>query len=90
MRIVVDTALNTGTAEYLNMGDVAMLQVGVRRLQSLWPSARVEVLTESPANLASFVLGQNPCREPEGISGSEITPSLGVSTGFCPRPRRLD
>ncbi len=54
MRIVVDTALNTGAAEYTNLGDVAMLQVGVKRLQGLWPSASIEVLTESPANLAIF------------------------------------
>jgi polysaccharide pyruvyl transferase WcaK-like protein len=54
MRILVDTALNAGSAEYSNMGDVAMLQVGVRRLQRLWPSARIEVLTESPTNLAVF------------------------------------
>jgi len=57
MRIVVDTALNTGSAEYSNMGDVAMLQVGVRRLQRLWPSGRIEVLTESPTNLALFCPG---------------------------------
>ena len=57
MRIVVDTASNDGSAEYSNMGDVAMLQVGVKRLQSLWPSARVEVLTDSPANLALFCPG---------------------------------
>lgn len=57
MRIVVDTALNTGPAEYSNMGDVAMLQVGVRRLQRLWPSARIEVMTDSPANLALFCPG---------------------------------
>ena len=54
MRIVVDTALNTGVAEYSNMGDVAMLQVAVRRLQRMWPSARIEVLTESELNLALF------------------------------------
>jgi polysaccharide pyruvyl transferase WcaK-like protein len=57
MRIVVDTALNTGSAEYSNFGDVAMLQVGVRRLQRLWPSARIEVLTESPSHLALFCPG---------------------------------
>ena len=57
MRIVVDTALNTGSAEYSNMGDVAMLQVGVRRLQQLWPSGRIQVLTESPANLGLFCPG---------------------------------
>ena len=60
MRILVDTALNTGAAEYSNLGDVAMLQVGVRRLQRLWPSARIEVLTESPANLALFCPGAKP------------------------------
>ena len=57
MRIIVDTALNGGPAEYSNMGDVAMLQVGVRRLQRLWPSAQIDVLTESPANLALFCPG---------------------------------
>lgn len=57
MSIVVDTALNTGAAEYLNVGDVAMLQVGVRRLQRLWPSARIAVITESPTNLALFCPG---------------------------------
>lgn len=57
MRIVVDTALNSGSAEYSNMGDIAMLQVGVSRLQRLWPSARVEVLTESPTDLALFCPG---------------------------------
>ena len=60
MRIVVDTALNVGSAEYSNMGDVAMLQVGVTRLQRLWPSAQIEVLTESPSNLALFCPGARP------------------------------
>ena len=60
MRIVVDTALNTGPAEYSNMGDVAMLQVAVRRLQRMWPSARIEVLTESEANLALFCPEAHP------------------------------
>lgn len=32
MRIIVATGLNAGTAEYQNMGDVAMLQVAVDRL----------------------------------------------------------
>lgn len=60
MRIVVDTALNAGSAEYENVGDVAMLQVGVRRLQHLWPAARIEVLTESAGNLAMFCPGAQP------------------------------
>ncbi len=57
MRIVVDTALNSGSAEYSNLGDVAMLQVGVRRLQRLWPFGRIEVLTESPTDLAKYCPG---------------------------------
>ena len=68
MHIVVDTALNTGSAEYSNMGDVAMLQVGVRRLQRLWPSARIDVLTESPTNLARFC----PRAKPLPRSGRDL------------------
>ena len=59
MRIVVDTALNSGAAEYANIGDVAMLQVAVNRLQRLWPSGRIQVLTESPNNLAVFCPGSS-------------------------------
>lgn len=62
MRIIVETALNSGTAEYQNMGDVAMLQVAVTRLRKLWPSARIEVFTESPENLAVY------CPEAEPLS----------------------
>ena len=60
MRIVVDAALTTASAEYSNMGNVVMLQVGVSRLQRLWPSARIEVLTDSPTNLALFCPGAEP------------------------------
>lgn len=60
MRIIVDTALNFGSAEYCNMGDVAMLQVAVHRLQRLWPFAQIEVLTECPAKLAVFCPGAKP------------------------------
>jgi polysaccharide pyruvyl transferase WcaK-like protein len=60
MRIIVATGLNTGAAEYKNMGDVAMLQVAVDRLLSLWPDARIEVLTESPPNLARYCPGAKP------------------------------
>ena len=54
MHIVVATGLNTGEAEYKNMGDVAMLQAAVMRLSDLWPDARIEVLTDSASNLARF------------------------------------
>lgn len=60
MRIIVATGLNAAAAEYKNMGDVAMLQVAVDRLLSLWPDARIEVLTESPSNLARYSPGAKP------------------------------
>jgi polysaccharide pyruvyl transferase WcaK-like protein len=60
MRIIVDTGLNSGSAEYQNMGDVAMLQVAVARLLSLWPSATVEVLTESLSDLERYCPGATP------------------------------
>ena len=61
MRIIVATACNTGAAEYQNMGDVAMLQVAVARLLDLWPDACIEVLTDSPANLARYCPGATHC-----------------------------
>jgi colanic acid/amylovoran biosynthesis protein len=60
MRVIVATGLNTGAAEYQNLGDVAMLQVAVARLLRLWPGAQVEVLTESASDLARFCPGAKP------------------------------
>jgi polysaccharide pyruvyl transferase WcaK-like protein len=60
MRIIVATGLNTGAAEYKNMGDIAMLQVALARLASLWPAARIEVLTESASNLGHYCPGARP------------------------------
>jgi colanic acid/amylovoran biosynthesis protein len=60
MRVIVGTSLNDRDAEYKNMGDVAMLQVAVARLLKLWPDARIEVLTDSPAGLARYCPGAIP------------------------------
>jgi polysaccharide pyruvyl transferase WcaK-like protein len=60
MRVIVATGLNTGAAEYKNLGDVAMLQVAVARLLRLWPSPQIEVLTESASNLARYCPGARP------------------------------
>ncbi len=60
MRIIVATGLNEGEAEYKNMGDVAMLQAAVGRLLALWPDAAIEVLTDSPFNLARYCPGAKP------------------------------
>ena len=60
MRIIVVTGLNEGEAEYKNMGDVAMLQAAVDRLRASWPEATIEVLTDSPFNLARYCPGAQP------------------------------
>jgi colanic acid/amylovoran biosynthesis protein len=42
------------------MGDVAMLQVALARLATLWPSAEVRVLTDAPDALGRFCPGAIP------------------------------
>jgi colanic acid/amylovoran biosynthesis protein len=44
----------------LNLGDVAMLQVAVGRLRSLWPDASISVITDDPARLAACCPGTLP------------------------------
>jgi polysaccharide pyruvyl transferase WcaK-like protein len=53
VRILVD---QSGYA-LLNIGDMAMLQACVRRLQDLWPNADVQVFTESPERLEQSCRG---------------------------------
>jgi len=65
MRIIIATGLNSGEAEYKNMGDVAMLQVAVARLLNLWPGAHIEVLTDSGSNLAKYCPGASPLPRPD-------------------------
>lgn len=60
MRILVGTGLNSGEAEYRNVGDIAMLQAAVRRLSELWPEAEIVVLTDSVAGLSRFCPGARP------------------------------
>jgi polysaccharide pyruvyl transferase WcaK-like protein len=58
--IILDTGLGKGVAEYGNMGDISMLQVAVARLQKLFPTACIEVLTDSAENLARFCPAARP------------------------------
>ncbi len=37
---------------FFNVGDIAMIQAALERLGTLWPSARIQVLTEDPVGLA--------------------------------------
>lgn len=76
MRIVIESALNRGAAEYLNLGDVAMLQVAVQRLRRLWPSATLSVLTDSGVDLARF------CPEAKPLSRTGRDRWIGESFAF--------
>ena len=60
MRILVD---HSGYA-LLNIGDVAMLQACVRRLQNLWPNADIQVFTHSPERLEQYCPGVAPVAAP--------------------------
>ncbi len=52
--------LENGSYHLRNLGDVAMLQVAVRRLRELWPGARIHVLTDAPDLLATYCPGVQP------------------------------
>lgn len=56
MRILVD---HSGYA-LLNIGDISMLQACVRRLQTRWPDAAIDVITDSPDRLAHYCPGTTP------------------------------
>ena len=49
-----------GSLAMLNLGDVAMLQVCVERLQGLWPHASIGVVTSAPDLLMRHVPGVEP------------------------------
>lgn len=44
----------------VNVGDIAMLQVAVRRLRERWPDATIGVITDAPGALARYCPGTSP------------------------------
>ena len=56
MRILIDP----GTYNCLNLGDLAMLQVGIGRLRNLVPSATLQVITDAPDVLARHCANAQP------------------------------
>lgn len=50
MRILIDN----GSYLMVNQGDIAMLQVAVARLRTLWPEAALTVVTHEPEALAKY------------------------------------
>src|SRR5262249_37619230 len=56
MRILMDQ----GGYELINMGDLAMLQIAVKRLLSLYPDASIHVFTSEPAKLTHYCPNTKP------------------------------
>jgi colanic acid/amylovoran biosynthesis protein len=56
MNVLVEAA----THDYVNLGDVAMLRVALRRLKDPWPDARFRVFTRVPERLAALCPGVEP------------------------------
>lgn len=52
--------IENGCYDLRNIGDVAMLQVAVKRLNNLWPDALIEVVTNAPQLLAKYCPGACP------------------------------
>jgi len=85
MRIVIEH----GEHQHRNRGDVAMLQVAVARLRSLWPHAEIAVVTGDPVLLAELVPGAIPVRLTTGrlpkvlrrgtdpLAGADVLAAIG-------------
>ena len=75
--------LEPGSYTCLNMGDVAMMQVCVSRLATLWPGARIGIVTQAPERLAVFCPNATPIIE----SGKEYwfdDQLFGTGLNFLP------
>jgi polysaccharide pyruvyl transferase WcaK-like protein len=75
--------LEPGSYTCLNMGDVAMMQVCASRLATLWPGARIGIVTQAPERLAVFCPNATPIIE----SGKEYwfdDKLFGTGLNFLP------
>lgn len=77
MRVVVQN----GEYWLSNKGDLAMLDVSVRRLRQRWPAGRIGVLTSAPLLLRAF----EPTAEPITATGSGTWPREGLAARLAPR-----
>jgi polysaccharide pyruvyl transferase WcaK-like protein len=60
-----------------NVGDIAMMQIAIKRLVALWPDAAIQVLTADPRGLKSLCPGATP------LSGEGR--QLWLTDDFLPR-----
>lgn len=56
MKIIIDQ----GGYPFLNMGDLAMLQVAIQRMYALWSNCSIQVFTTSPEKLAKYCPNTKP------------------------------
>ena len=82
LRIVVDP----GTFDCLNLGDVAMLQIAVRRLRLLWPDARMQIFTSDAAALLRHCPGVEPLADGGRRTWLSRQNLLGSLHARMPRP----
>jgi polysaccharide pyruvyl transferase WcaK-like protein len=83
MRILIDP----GSYRCGNVGDVAMLQMGIERLRRVWPGAAISVVTERPAALAACCPGVHPVPL-EGRTAFLADRFFGRADRFLPRTLR--
>ncbi len=81
MKVLIDPSSH----HLLNVGDVAMLQVCVSRLQERWPTAQIAVVTEAPQLLGSLC----PQTLPIPAAGRYGWLRQPEATGDATRPERL-
>ena len=68
MRVLVDQS----GYDLLNVGDVAMLEVCVARLRTLWPQAAIAVISHDADRLAEYCPGVIPV--PAGLGRPRAVP----------------
>jgi colanic acid/amylovoran biosynthesis protein len=76
MRILIDPS----SVHCLNLGDVAMLQVTVRRFRKYWPDAEIFVFNDTPELLDLYCPTAKPIR-PEGRSAYYNSAAVLTRTG---------
>ncbi|MEX2659939.1 MAG: polysaccharide pyruvyl transferase family protein [Acidimicrobiales bacterium] len=74
---VFSVLVEAGGYECLNVGDMAMLEVAVRRLHELWPDACIRVLTDAPERL----LARCPKVHPVPAAGRRVWFGSGFLLG---------
>jgi polysaccharide pyruvyl transferase WcaK-like protein len=60
----VKILIESGTYDMLNLGDVAMLQIGLERMRKRWPNADLRLVTMTPELLPTYAPGTTAISDP--------------------------